>query len=51
MEDVLVELEDVLIDVELDFTDDDEEPMQSPYPDLHPIPQYADVEPLQKVSL
>ena len=46
-----MELEDVRINVELDRTDDDEEPVQSPYPDRHPVPQYADVEPLQqKVS-
>jgi hypothetical protein len=49
MEDVLVEL-DVLIDFELALTDDAGEPVQSPCPDWHPVPQYADVEPLQKIS-
>jgi hypothetical protein len=49
MEDVLVRL-DVLIDFELALTDDAGEPVQSPYPDWQPVPQYADVEPLQKIS-
>jgi hypothetical protein len=49
MEDVLVEV-DAVIDFELVLTDDAWEPVQSPYPDWHPVPQYADVEPLQNVS-
>jgi hypothetical protein len=37
-------------EIEIDITDDDREPVQSPYPGLHPVPQNADVEPLNQVT-